>query len=174
MTPLAKVERNPAASMQLRLNLLKQPPELFRQYFGGRLPTLMEKTICVEKAVQAMTMVQIYENDLYHVDVNYAPPYAHLAIRRHDGRPCKDWPHFQQIKNEIIGRENEAMELFPAESRLVDSADEYHLWVHTDSSFRFPVGFGNRFVLSEPTNRAMCEGRDTRLSGVPCRVGVAH
>jgi len=166
MTPLVKVERDPAASMQLRLRLLEQPPELFQQYFGGRIPTLWEKTICIEKAVQTMTMVQIYENDLYHVDVNFVPPFAHLAIRRHDGQPCKEWLHFQQIKNEIIGPENEAMELFPAESRLVDSADEYHLWVHTDPTFRFPIGFGSRFILTESKERAFCEGRDTVTQAV--------
>jgi len=164
MTPLAKKDRDPASSMQLRMRLMEQPVETFRQYFDGRVPSLWEKTLCVEKAVQTMNSVQVYENDLYHVDVNYAPPFAHLAIRRHDGKPCKEWLHFQQIKNEIIGPENEAMEIFPAESRLVDSADEYHLWVHTDPKFRFPVGFGQRFVLSEQKERDHCRGRDTALN----------
>ena len=163
MTPLVKKERDPAATMQLRLGLLRLPSEVFRDYFDGRIPTLMEKTICIEKAVQAMATVDVYENDLYHVGVNYAPPFAHLAIRRHDGKPCKEWLHFQRIKNEIIGAEHEAMELFPAESRLVDSAEEYHLWVHTSPAYRFPVGFGRRFVLTDPTSRAMCNGKDSLL-----------
>jgi len=66
--------------------------------------------------------------------------------------------HFQQIKNEIIGPEYEATELYPAESRLVDSSEEYHLWVRTSPYHRFPVGFGRRFVLSDPASRATYNG----------------
>ena len=170
MTPMVKIERDPASAMQLRQSMLRLPPEVFREYFDGRIPTLLEKTICIEKAVQTMAAVHVYENDLYHVDVNYTPPFAHLAIRRHDGLPCKEWMHFQQIKNEIIGPEHEAMELFPAESRLVNSANEYHLWVHTNSSYRFPVGFCRRFVLSDPAagRRAMVrQGVPIQISRMP-------
>ena len=166
MRPLVKLERHPASSMHLRRRLLALPNDIFRHYFNGRMPTLMEKTICIEEAVQKMDFLEAYENDLYQVGVNFFPPFAHLVIRRHDGRPCKEWLHFQQIKNEIIGPENEAMELFPAESRLVDSADEYHLWVHTDPTFRFPIGFGSRFILTESKERAFCEGRDTVTQAV--------
>jgi len=154
MTPFAKVERHPASSMYLRQRLLGLPPEYFRSHFNGRVPTLMEKTLCIEEAVQKMDILEAYRNDLYQVGVNFFPPFAHLAIRRHDGQPCKDWLHFQQIKNEIIGPEYEAIELYPAESRLVDSSEEYRLWVHTSPDYRFPVGFGRRFVLSDPASRA--------------------
>jgi len=158
MTPLVKIERDPAYAMRLRHSLLNLPPEMFAEFFNGRVPTLSEKAMCVEKSVQQMAAVEVYENDIYHVDVNYEPPYAHLAIRRHDGRPCKEWLHFQQIKNEIVGAENEAMELFPAESRLVDSTEQYHLWVHTDPHFRFPMGFKGRYVLTDPVARARLNG----------------
>ena len=158
MTRLVKVERDPALSMRLRHGLLNLPSEMFRQYFNGRVPTLWEKAICIERSLQSMAAIEVYENDLYHVDVNYTPPFVHLAIRRHDGFPCKDWPHFQMIKNQIVGPENEAMELFPAESRLVDSSEQYHLWVHTDPSFRFPLGFRDRYVLSDSASRALLNG----------------
>ena len=167
MTPLVKMERDPAFSMRLRHSLLNLPSEMFSQFFDGRVPTLWEKSLCVEKSLQAMAAVDVYENDIYHVDVNYEPPYAHLAIRRHDGLPCKEWLHFQQIKNEIIGTENEAMELFPAESRLVDSSEQYHLWVNTDPKFRFPMGFRSRYVLTDTASRARLNGnRVTNLSRV--------
>ncbi len=163
MTPMVKAERDPALPMHLRQNLLQMPPEMFREHFGGRIPTLMEKTVLIEKAVQTMAAAHIYENDLYRVAVSYVPPFAHLAIHRHDGQPCKEWSHFQQIKNDIVGAEHEAMELFPAESRLVDSAEEYHLWVHTSPDYRFPVGFQRRFVLADQASRAMYHGQDAGL-----------
>lgn len=40
-----------------------------------------------------------------------------------------DWRHFQRIKNEMAGPEREAVEIYPPESQLVDSANEYWLWV---------------------------------------------
>jgi len=51
----------------------------------------------------------------------------HLSIKRLDKHPVRDWRHFQRIKNELIGEENEAVELYPAQSRLVDTTNQYHL-----------------------------------------------
>jgi hypothetical protein len=150
MTPFIKLTRDVATSMEHRIVLLQQPLEFFSPFFHGRTPTLDEKVLYIEKAVQRLTCIHAYENDLYHVEVVMHPPFIQLDIRRHDGQPGKNWRHFQQIKNELIGPEHEAIELFPAESRLVDTANQYHLWVHTDASFRFPVGFQERFVLAEP------------------------
>lgn len=65
---------------------------------------------------------------------------VHLSIRRLDRKPLRDWREFQRIKNEICGPEHEAVELFPAESRLVDQANQYHLWV-LPPGVRFPFGF---------------------------------
>ena len=41
----------------------------------------------------------------------------------------------------------EAVELYPAESRLVDNANQWHLWCVT--GFRFPFGFAERLVSEE-------------------------
>jgi hypothetical protein len=150
MTPFVKIERSVATSMEQRLVLLQQPCEFFRPFFGGRIPTLSEKVLYVEQAVQRMTSVHIFENDTYHVEINYTPPYINLDIKRHDGCSHKNWREFQQIKNELVGPEHEAVELFPAESRLVDTANQYHLWVHVSADFRFPFGFGSRCVLDKP------------------------
>jgi len=136
--------------MEHRLALLQQPCELFRPFFDGRTPTLSEKMLYVEQAVQQMISLTIYENDLYHVEINYAPPFLHLDICPRDGKNAKNWRELQQIKNELVGPEHEAVELFPAESRLVDTANQYHLWVHVSSQFRFPFGFAKRLVLEKP------------------------
>jgi hypothetical protein len=150
MMPFQKIERSVAMSMEQRLALLQQPCEFFQPFFGGRTPNLVEKVLCVEQAVQRMTSMHIFENDVYHVEVNCAPPFIHLDIRRHDGADCKNWRELQQIKNELVGPEHEAVELFPAESRLVDTANQYHLWVHVSSDFRFPFGFESRCVFEKP------------------------
>jgi hypothetical protein len=89
-------------------------------------------------------------NDVYQVQVRRNPGthMVHLNIRRRDGEACiRDWRHFQQIKNELLGPECEAIELYPAESRLVDTSNKYHLYGIDDPTFRFPIGFEERSVI---------------------------
>jgi multidrug resistance efflux pump len=56
-------------------------------------------------------------------------------------------PQGQQIKNELVGEECEGIELYPAESRKVDTSNKYHMWCIADPAFRFPVGFRERDVV---------------------------
>lgn len=147
MTRFKKIEHDAFSTMRHRQFLLEQPPEFFRQFFGGRIPTLAEKAMCIEQAVQSSMCFHTYENDVYRVEIRSQAPFLHLCIRRHDGANRTNWREFQQIKNELVGPEHEAIELFPAESRLVDTANEYHLWVHSAPDFRFAVGFGDRVVM---------------------------
>jgi hypothetical protein len=88
-----------------------------------------------------------YANDRYLVIVHKAPDdMVYLVVNRLDREPVRDWRDLQRIKNELIGPECEAVELFPAESRLVDTANMYHLWGCTDPSYRFPFGYQQRAV----------------------------
>jgi len=100
-------------------------------------------------------------NDLYQVARRVFPgsPLVQLNIRRHDGRPIfRDWRHFQKIKNQLVGEECEGIELYPAESRLVDTNNKYHIWCHTDPKFRFPVGFDYRRVEDSDPKRNRVPG----------------
>jgi hypothetical protein len=109
--------------------------------------------------MRRVTPLRFFENNLYRVEMADTPPLTptltHLVIRRHDRLPCKSWAHFQRIKNELAGPECEAVELFPAESRLVDTANEYHLWVHAKPGFRFPIGWARRIVVQRPVASPM-------------------
>jgi len=74
--------------------------------------------------------VSVWQNNLYQVVARaHGTGIVHLSVKRHDRRQIRNWRHLQQIKNEVCGEEREAMEIYPAESRLVDGANEYHLWV---------------------------------------------
>jgi hypothetical protein len=105
-----------------------------------------------EKIIASLTdevdNVQLWLNDNYQVAVrDLGDSIVHLNIRRRDGGPVlRDWRHFQQIKNELLGEECEAVELYPAESRKVDTSNKYHLIGVSDPTFRFPFGdlFGNK------------------------------
>lgn len=92
---------------------------------------------------------EYWRNDLYQVEVNRGfdgESSVWICIRRTDGYPGRDWRHFQQIKNEIVGPECEAVELYPAESRLTDTSNKYHLFASTDPTFRFLFGYTTRDV----------------------------
>ena len=95
---------------------------------------------------------EIYCNNIYQVYVYRNmkaedwPDLIWLSIKRRDKEPIHDWRHLQRIKNEIIGSEHEAIELYPAESRLVDTANQYHLWVIAKEGIKFPFGWPERDV----------------------------
>ena len=161
MTPLVEVPRDPNWPGLVRAMLASQPDEYFRRDFHGRLPSIQEKLARIEESVRLLTPLRVFENNIYRVEIADTPPitptFIHLAIRRHDEGTCIEWSDLQRIKNEIVGPEYEAIELFPAESRLVNAGNEYHLWVHSDPNYRFPVGWTRRrFVLSESLK--ICHG----------------
>lgn len=93
---------------------------------------------------------EIWRNSRYQVlvhdrpsppDSGNWPAMIWLSIKRRDKEPIHDWRDLQRIKNDLIGPEHEAMELYPAESRVVDTANQIHLWVLADPTIKFPVGF---------------------------------
>lgn len=109
----------------------------------------------MEHVDQVLTLgsEEIWKNDKYQVAVHrndgVRPGWQkviHLSIKRLDKEPIRDWREMQEIKNELVGPENEGVELYPAESRLVDLANQFHLWVLADSKIWFPFGFDSRHV----------------------------
>jgi|OM-RGC.v1.023923475 hypothetical protein len=95
----------------------------------------------------------VYLNDTYQVNVKELeskdgwPEMFWLSIKRRDKDVIRDWRELQLIKNLIVGPEHEGVELFPAESRLVDTSNQYHLWVLKEPGLRFPFGFTEREVV---------------------------
>ena len=93
--------------------------------------------------------VEVFKNDLYTVHKtrhqwpgnSNAPAVIHLSIRRNDRHWARDWRHFQKIKNELVDPECEGVELYPAESRLMDTSNQFHIWVLEDPGARFPFGY---------------------------------
>jgi hypothetical protein len=94
---------------------------------------------------------EFWVNDLYQVQLIYCGEDGHkgaihLNIRRRDGGPAgHDWRHYQEIKNQLAGPEREAFEIYPAESRKVDTSNKWHLWVLPEGE-RIPCGWQERDV----------------------------
>jgi hypothetical protein len=109
------------------------------------------------------SQVEYWVNDVYQVGKRKLPvghPWnhtqyemIHLNIRRRDGKPIfRDWRHFQRIKNELAGEECEALELYPAESRLSDTSNKFHLWC-MPSGVTAPFGMHGRDVMDDDGDR---------------------
>lgn len=99
---------------------------------------------------------RIFINNIYQVAVykpqqvaENLPAVIHLSIKRRDKQHVRDWRHMQRIKNELVGPEHEGCELYPAESRLVDTSNQYHIFVFANPELRLPFGFGERWVNEE-------------------------
>jgi hypothetical protein len=73
-------------------------------------------------------------NNVYSVQV-YARTMAdgrvalQLAVRRHDGEDIRGWSVLQRIKNELVGQDRVAIEVYPREEDLIDDAPMRHLFV---------------------------------------------
>lgn len=52
-----------------------------------------------------------------------------LAIKRADRGPIRSWRLLQDIKNAAVGEDRMAIEVYPRESDVTDTANMYHLWV---------------------------------------------
>ena len=74
-------------------------------------------------------------------------PMVHLSIKRLDKKPIRDWRDLQRIKNELVGPEVEAVEVFPRESHLVDTSNQFHLWCFPEATFPFTFQEGR--ILTE-------------------------
>jgi len=86
---------------------------------------------------------------------------AHLSIKRIDQLPIHDWRDLQRIKNELVGPNCEGIELYPAEDRVVDTANQYHIWCVNSGTFRFPFGW-HEGALKVDANDAEVTGAKQR------------
>lgn len=86
-----------------------------------------------------------YQVNFYHFDTPVGQG-TYLSIKHRDKSPIHDWRDLQRIKNELLGPEVEACELYPAESRLVDTSNQYHLWCLPEGQ-HFSFGFHGRCVV---------------------------
>jgi|TARA_R100000908_G_C3734918_1_gene133140 hypothetical protein len=72
---------------------------------------------------------------------------TYLSFKRIDREPLGDWRAKQRIKNAVLGDHWEGVELYPAEERLVDTSNQYHMFAWEGI---FPIYlFNSREVYSK-------------------------
>ncbi|OGU22500.1 MAG: hypothetical protein A2580_08930 [Hydrogenophilales bacterium RIFOXYD1_FULL_62_11] len=112
------------------------------------IDTRAVRAVMVDEARLPVFINRAYQVALRPIDIMGSSA-VHLSIKRRDRQPVHDWRDLQEIKNMLVGPECEGVELFPAESRLVDTANQYHLFASTDPTYRFPFGFSARAVRDD-------------------------
>jgi hypothetical protein len=105
-----------------------------------------ESTLADEQYLSEATS---FKNSIYLVRIHDVEPGPnmpalwHLNIRRLNGNVpgAERYPAFMRIRDELIGPEHEAIEIYPARSREMDIANAYHLWAVQSAADTFPIGF---------------------------------
>jgi hypothetical protein len=102
--------------------------------------------------------IYVSENRQYKVslakgyDFNCQHPIGWLVFTPlTDDAPLHDWRIMQQFKNELCGAQNYAVEIYPAESDLVDCNNNMHLFVWLDG-YKPPFGMRGRKVVDPSLN----------------------
>lgn len=133
------------------------PPEAFDYHHLMKMGLSKAEA---KQEVQRMKLQQCYLSSVYQVNVQdvltpeWGITLTWLSIKRRDKAAFHDWRELQGIKNAICGPEREGMELYPAESRLVDTSNQYHLWV-LPKGMSFPLGYPQRLVHTESSHGAI-------------------
>mgnify|MGYP001266712038 CR=1 FL=1 len=115
----------------------------------------------IRKQLSVESMAEIYTNSIYQVAVyrgDEADDLVHvpelkgqctwLSIKRRDKRPVNHWQDMQTMKNRLVGTECDAFQIFPAESRMVNTANQYHLIVLPEGK-HLPFGWRTRAVKTQ-------------------------
>lgn len=94
---------------------------------------------------------EIWVNSRYQVlKTDMGNGIIYLSVKRHDQEAIWSWRDLQRIKNELVGPECEGLQMFPAESRKLDEANQYHLWVHADPACRLTFGHHGPRMVADP------------------------
>jgi len=57
------------------------------------------------------------------------PPIIEMSLKLNSREPWRDWRDFYRIKSELCGTKCWAIEVYPAQDALVDSCNQYHMFV---------------------------------------------
>lgn len=143
--------------------------------------TMYQSTLANEEEVRATLLShkaeivlpdEVWANNLYTASVYYLGEEGRrgpleISYHRHDREAIHDWRHGQWIKNDIAGPEREGLELYPRESRLMDAANEYHIFVLYEG-VDIPFGSQKRAVR-EPGWAVVPTGKARQREGATWR-----
>ncbi len=123
-----------------RRAVLREHPELKR---GGwkdiQVPAELRAKFPKCAKMTRFTIDQYVSVQVYELETTWGQV-LHLLVRPHDETPIRNWYSLQRVKNDVVGDDRVAVEVFPREADLVDAGVAiYHLWV-LPKDFELPFG----------------------------------
>ena len=134
----------------LKPGIITRPP--IKEY----LKSMLRFGVFRKQAKLEYTKIQdteVWINEIYMVLVyrgNEIPPsmnpeqisdFIWLSLRRQDRSALLDWREIQQIKDQLIGEDCEAVQLFPRKERVVDASNQFHIFGVANPEMSFAFGF---------------------------------
>ena len=114
----------------------KQANDLLNVYHGNWMPEMDRCWIRKEDGVCVCSrLLKTTFGNVEHVTITR----KFEGSIKTDGSGDFSWAEKQKIKDELFGKNRTAIEVYPSEDRLIDTADVYHLWVF-DKNFKLPFG----------------------------------
>jgi hypothetical protein len=125
----------------------KLQPELNR-VSDDMLRAALLKELNAEIWINKHYQVAVYRgkeaDELVHID-ELKGRCMWLSIKRRDKKPVNNWQDFQTIKNVLAGEDCDAIQIYPAERHLVNTANQYHL-ICLPADEELPFGWKKRMV----------------------------
>lgn len=122
------------------------PPEAFsmQHLMQCGLSKAAAKQAVREVKSEKVLMSSSYQVNIVELGRQHSkwPPLVWFSIKRRDKAAIVDRSVLRDIKNVLAGEEAEGFELYPAESRLVDTANQYHLYIAQEPA---PVSLAANF-----------------------------
>ncbi len=120
------------------------PPKMLHDQFGiyqgSWMPEMDRCWIRKEDGTCVCSrLIRTKMGNVEHVTITRRDPSLPMYVVTNDGSGSFTWAEKQQIKDELFGSNRAAIEVYPTEDRMVNTADVYHLWVF-DKKFRMPFG----------------------------------
>ena len=148
--PLQRADIIPKTTHQLNTEIdkiVRAFPTITREQARLGLTKEDGSEVYVNNIYQVMVYRGHEADELVHID-ELKGKCTWLSIKRKDKRPVNNWQDMQTMKNRLVGTECDAFQMFPAESRMVNTANQYHLIVLPEGQ-ALPFGWGNRAVFEE-------------------------
>ncbi len=163
---------NPKGGALIKTSASPQSKEIFNKQAKKIIEAYPHMTLKqAQMGLYKEIFAEIYVNNIYQVAVyrnKDADELVHvpelkgrctwLTIKRKDKRNVNNWQDMQTIKNRLVGTNCDAIQLFPAENRMVNTANQYHLIVLPEDA-SIPFGWVTRVVdtnnrINEPNKSA--------------------
>ena len=115
------------ASRKLGKKMMKLPPNPFDEMMFGEIMNICGKYKRIPDRVWKNNhfVVQLFRKERHIL----GKLMDKVMIRRNDAEPIREWHCLQEIKNQIVGENGTAIQVFPPQNELVDVANMYWLFI---------------------------------------------